>query len=135
MRTRGWPWSPGRMWNRPSTQTGPTGGVLRPHAAHAPCNPMGSALVAARLAAEITAIDAELAELNSPITNGSGNTSADVLPSMPGFGPVLAATFLPNIGGNLDGLDTAGRLSSVAGLAPVPAIPGESAVICTGPPG
>ena len=32
--------------------------------------------------------------------------SADVLLSLPGFGAVLAATFLANIGGNLDGFDT-----------------------------
>jgi transposase len=46
--------------------------------------------------------------------------SADVLLSLPGFGPVLAATFLANIGGNLDGFDTVDRLAAVAGLAPVP---------------
>nr|WP_245531489.1 IS110 family transposase [Arthrobacter globiformis] len=38
---------------------------------------------------------------------------------MPGFGPVLAATFLANIGGNLDAFGSVDRLASVAGLAPV----------------
>ncbi|WP_442972503.1 transposase [Rhodococcus sp. BH5] len=46
--------------------------------------------------------------------------NADVLLSLPGFGAVLAATFLANIGGNLDGFDFADRLAGVAGLAPFP---------------
>lgn len=57
--------------------------------------------------------------------------NADVLLSMPGFGPVLAATFLAIIGGNLDASDSVDRLASVAGLAPVHAIPDGSAVVCT----
>ena len=39
---------------------------------------------------------------------------------LPGFGVVLAVTFLANIGGNLDGFDTINRFAAVAGLAPVP---------------
>ncbi|MDV6271757.1 IS110 family RNA-guided transposase [Rhodococcus globerulus] len=81
---------------------------------------MGSTLVT-KLAAEITAIDHELADLDAQITERfTRHESADVLLSLPGFGPVLAATFLANIGGNLDGFDTVDRLASVAGLAPVP---------------
>lgn len=85
-----------------------------------PTQSVGSALVA-KLAAEITAIDADLAELDREITDRfHQHESAEVLLSMPGFGPVLAATFLANIGGNLDGFDTVDRLACVAGLAPVP---------------
>jgi transposase len=40
--------------------------------------------------------------------------------SMPGFGPVLAATFLANTGGDLRRFETVDRLASVAGLAPTP---------------
>lgn len=81
---------------------------------------VGSALVA-KLAAEITEIDQDLAELDQEITNRfQQHDSAEILLSMPGFGPVLAATFLANIGGNLDGFDTVDRLACVAGLAPVP---------------
>ncbi|MCQ4152384.1 IS110 family transposase [Rhodococcus qingshengii] len=81
---------------------------------------MGSALVT-KLAAEITEIDHELADLDAQITERfTCHESAEVLLSLPGFGPVLAATFLANIGGNLDGFDTVDRLASVAGLAPVP---------------
>jgi transposase len=39
---------------------------------------------------------------------------------MPGFGPVLAATFLANTGGDLRTFETVDRLASVAGLAPAP---------------
>lgn len=74
-----------------------------------PTQATGSALVV-RLAEQISAIDAEI---------------ADVLLSMPGFGPVLAATFLATIGGNLDGFDSVDRLASVARLAPVPHDPGR----------
>ncbi len=81
---------------------------------------MGSALVT-KLAAEITVIDHELADLDTQITERfTRHESAEVLLSLPGFGVVLAATFLANIGGNLDGFDTVDRLASVARLAPVP---------------
>lgn len=39
---------------------------------------------------------------------------------MPGFGAVLAATFIAQIGGNLDNFETVDRLACVAGLAQVP---------------
>lgn len=39
---------------------------------------------------------------------------------MPGFGTVLAATFLANTGGDRDAFETVDRLASVAGLAPAP---------------
>ena len=52
---------------------------------------------------------------------------------MPGFGPVLAATFLAQIGGSLEGFDNVDRLACVARLAPVHANPGASAATCTGP--
>ena len=73
------------------------------------------------LAAQITSIDHELADLDAQIAERfHQHESADVLLSMPGLGPLLAATFLANIGGNLDGFDTVDRLASLAGLAPVP---------------
>jgi transposase len=85
-----------------------------------PTQSTGSALVV-RLAGQINAIDAEIADVDAQITDlFRQHESADVLMSMPGFGPVLAATFLANIGGNLDGFDSVDRLASVAGLAPVP---------------
>jgi transposase len=85
-----------------------------------PTQSTGSALVA-RLAEQVSTIDAEIAAVDAQITElFRQHDSADVLLSMPGFGPVLAATFLANIGGNLDCFDSVDRLASVAGLAPVP---------------
>jgi transposase len=85
-----------------------------------PAQSTGSALVV-RLAGQISATDAEIAAVDAQITDlFRQHADAEILQSMPGFGPVLAATFLANIGGNLDGFDTADRLASVAGLAPVP---------------
>src|SRR5215203_3455049 len=81
--------------------------------------PMGSTLVI-RLAAEISAIDRDLVELDAQLTDRfRQHEAAEILLSVPGFGPVLAATFLANIGGNLNGFDTVDRLAAVAGLAPV----------------
>lgn len=94
-------------------------------AAHAqrstlPTQTVGARLVA-RLAAEITAIDEELKQIDIEIAGRyEHHWSAEILNSMPGFGPVLAATFLAQIGGNLDGFDNVDRLACVAGLAPVP---------------
>jgi transposase len=85
-----------------------------------PTQTTGSALVV-RLAEQICTLDAEIADVDAQITElFRQHDSADVLLTMPGFGPVLAATFLANIGGNLDGFDSVDRLASVAGLAPVP---------------
>lgn len=81
---------------------------------------LGSTLVT-KLAAQITAIDEDLAGIDSAIAEHyAQHEDAEILLSLPGFGPVLAATFLAQIGGNLDNFDTVDRLASVAGLAPVP---------------
>lgn len=45
---------------------------------------------------------------------------AQVLLSMPGFGPVLAAEFLGATGGDLTVFQSADRFAGVAGLAPAP---------------
>lgn len=85
-----------------------------------PTQTIGAKLVA-KLAVEITAIDEELKQIDIDIASRfERHRSAEILTSMPGFGPVLAATFLAQIGGNLDGFDSVGWLACVAGLAPVP---------------
>jgi len=92
------------------------------HAQHTtlPTQPMGSALVS-ELAAHIQDIDATLARIDAQLSEKfDQHADAQILLSMPGFGPVLAATFLAQIGGNLDDFDTVDRLACVAGLAPVP---------------
>ncbi|ETA66398.1 IS110 family RNA-guided transposase [Haloechinothrix halophila] len=80
----------------------------------------GSRLVA-RLAEQIMAIDADIAELDAEIEDRFGqHPDAPILLSMPGFGVVSAATFLANTGGDLNAFETVDRLASVAGLAPAP---------------
>jgi transposase len=85
-----------------------------------PTQTTGSALVV-RLAQQISTLDAEIADVDAQITDlFRQHDSADILLTMPGFDPVLAATFLANIGGNLEAFNSVDRLASVAGLAPVP---------------
>ena len=107
------------------------------NAAHAqattlPAQTVGFALVT-KLAAKIAAIDADLggtdAELTGHVVHHQGTTN---LISMPGFGPVLAATFLAQIGGSLDAFDNVDQLACLAGLAPVPKDQDASIGTCTG---
>ena len=85
-----------------------------------PAQAIGAALVA-KLATRITTIDEDLAQIDTEITaHVSRDENAQLLLSMPGFGAVLAATFVAQIGGSLDNFDTVDRLACVAGLAPVP---------------
>ncbi|WP_344174744.1 IS110 family transposase [Pilimelia columellifera] len=80
----------------------------------------GAQLVA-QLAEQIMAIDVEVAKIDAQITERfTQHPDADILVSMPGFGTVLAATFLANTGGDLSAFETVDRLASVAGLAPAP---------------
>lgn len=81
---------------------------------------MGARLVA-RLAEQIMAIDADIAQLDEEIEERfEEHPDAPILLSMPGFGIVLAATFLANTGGDLTTFENVDRLASVAGLAPAP---------------
>jgi len=81
---------------------------------------VGSQLVA-QLARQISAIDAAIAQLDEQICERFGeHPDAPILLSMPGFGAVLAATFIANTGGDLRAFETVDRLASVAGLAPAP---------------
>jgi transposase len=80
-----------------------------------------AAQLVARLAEQIGAIDTEITRLDEQISDRfNQHRDAPILLSMPGFGPVLAATFLANTGGDLNAFETVDRLASVAGLAPAP---------------
>lgn len=82
--------------------------------------PVAAQLVAA-LAAQIAVVDTEIARLDEQICERfEQHPDAPILLSMPGFGPVLAATFLANTGGDVGAFQTVDRLASVAGLAPAP---------------
>jgi transposase len=85
------------------------------------CTEPVAAQLVAQLAEQITAIDVEIARLDDQINERFGqHPDAPILLSMPGFGPVLGATFLANTGGDLTAFETVDRLASVAGLAPAP---------------
>ena len=85
-----------------------------------PAQAVGSALVT-KLAATIAAIDDDLARIDAEISDHvAHHDNAQLVLTMPGFGPVLAATFIAQIGGSLDAFDNVDRLACVAGLAPVP---------------
>lgn len=80
-----------------------------------------AAQLVAQLAGQIATIDAEIARVDEQIAQRfDQHPDASILVSMPGFGPVLAATFLANTGGDLNTFETVERLASVAGLAPAP---------------
>lgn len=80
-----------------------------------------AAQLVAQLAEQIGVIDVEIARLDERIGERfQQHADAPILLSMPGFGPVLAATFLANTGGDLRAFETVDRLASVAGLAPAP---------------
>ena len=75
---------------------------------------MGARLVA-RLAEQIMAIDADIAQLDEEIEERfKQHPNAPILLSMPGFSVVLAATFLANTGGDLTAFENVDRLASVA---------------------
>lgn len=85
-----------------------------------PAQHIGELIVAA-LAQEIITLDKELADLDALITEKvAAHRHAQILLSMPGFGPVLAAELLGATGGDLTVFETPNRFASVAGLAPAP---------------
>lgn len=85
-----------------------------------PAQQMGERIVAA-LAGEILTLNEELTDLDALISETvTEHRHTQVLLSMPGFGPVLAAEFLGATGGDLTVYETADRFAGVAGLAPAP---------------
>lgn len=84
-------------------------------------------LIVAALATEILSLNKELADLDGLISEKvSDHRHTQVLLSMPGFGPVLAAEFLGATGGDLTVFETADRLAGVAGLAGLAPAPRDS---------
>jgi transposase len=80
-----------------------------------------AAAVVARLAREVMTLDEEIAETDALVEGRfRDHPHAEVILSMPGIGPVLAAEFIAHTGGDMSVFGTADRLAGVAGLAPVP---------------
>ncbi|MFF1932045.1 IS110 family transposase [Streptomyces sp. NPDC058228] len=80
-----------------------------------------AAVVVAKLATEVMALDAEIAGTDAMIEGRlRDHPSAEVILSMPGLGPVLGAEFIAHTGGDMSVFGSSDRLAGVAGLAPVP---------------
>ncbi len=79
-----------------------------------------SATIIAELATNILALDARLKRLDAQITETfTQHPQAEIIESMPGFGPFLGASLLVGAG-DLRAFPTAGHLAAAAGLVPVP---------------
>lgn len=80
-----------------------------------------AARMVVRLAEEVMRLDADIAELDDLIeARFREHRHAEVILSMPGFGPLLGAEFIALTGGDMDVFGSSDRLAGVAGLAPVP---------------
>jgi len=80
-----------------------------------------AAELARRLALDVIALESRITEIDQLIaTRVETSRAAELLQSMPGFGPLLAAEFLASTGADLSVYVSADRLAGVAGLAPAP---------------
>lgn len=74
-----------------------------------------------RLAQEVIDLDATLKEIDATIEDRfHRHRYAEIIVSLPGFGPRLGAELLTARGGDIALYDSADRLAGLAGLAPVP---------------
>jgi len=79
-----------------------------------------AAAIIAELATAILALEQRVTDLDTQIAAMfAQHPQADVIQSMPGFGPILGATLLVTAG-DLAAFPTAGHLAAAAGLVPVP---------------
>jgi len=94
-----------------------------------------SAPLVARLAGDLLDLDRQINDLDKQISERFGeHRHAKRITSVIGFGPVLGAALLADTGGDPQRMfKTPARLAAYAGLAPVPATPGEYAGTCTAP--
>ncbi|MBT2263496.1 IS110 family transposase [Rhodococcus erythropolis] len=80
-----------------------------------------AASTVAKFAVQVMNIEAEMAEIDRDIEERfRRHRHAEMIESMPGFGPVLGAEVLAVTGGDFTAFETADRLAGIAGLAPVP---------------
>ncbi|MFD6676698.1 IS110 family transposase [Rhodococcus zopfii] len=80
-----------------------------------------SAQMIARIAQGVIVLDAEIAELDTAIEERfRQHHTAEIIVSLPGFGPTLGAEFLAATGGDMDAFTSVDQLAGFAGLAPQP---------------
>lgn len=80
-----------------------------------------AAEMVSRLAKEVMALDHEISETDTMIEERfRRHRHADIIMSLPGFGPILGAEFIASTGGDMSSFASANQLAAVAGLAPVP---------------
>jgi transposase len=82
---------------------------------------IGTAALVKRIAAKLLDLDREIKDLDKTIAERfRDHPYAQIIESLPGFGPNLGAEFIVVTRGDLASFVTAGRLASYAGLVPVP---------------
>lgn len=80
-----------------------------------------SADLVGRLARDVIALEERIRELDLQIVQRmESSRAAELLQSLPGFGPLLTAEFLASTGDDLSIFESVDRLAGVAGLAPAP---------------
>jgi transposase len=79
-----------------------------------------TAVLIARLARQLLDLDRQIKDTDKLIAGRfRAHPQAEIIESLPGFGPILGAEFIVATGGSLTGFATAGRLAAYAGLVPV----------------
>lgn len=92
-----------------------------------------AARLVAQLAEGVIALSEQIKEIDQLIGDRfRRHPAAAVITSLPGIGVLLGAEFLAATGGSIDAFDSAGRLASFAGVAPVPRDSGRYQGTCTG---
>ncbi|WP_406279025.1 IS110 family transposase [Streptomyces sp. NBC_00191] len=80
-----------------------------------------AAMMVARLAKGVLALNEEIAELDALVeARFRQHPHARVISSLPGMGSMLGAEFLAATGGDMEAFGSVDRLAAFAGLAPVP---------------
>lgn len=80
-----------------------------------------TAQLIARLAAQLLDLDRQIKDTDKLLASRfREHPQAEIIESLPGFGPILGAEFIVTTSGTLSGFATSGRLASYAGLVPVP---------------
>ena len=92
-----------------------------------------AASIIAELATNVLALDQRVNDLDNQIAaTFDQHPQAEIIESMPGFGPILGATLLV-AAGDLRAFPSAGHLAAAAGLVPVPTTRAGEPATCTSP--